>query len=207
MTVPWLILLWPLLVSHRGYYRGYESSLGRTGMRSDQSSLPLCAVLNNCPEMQELWKEVIGLHGSSYQVFIHRMSLFFELIIPSQHFFNHLINMACDLKFSIEICVSKGQCQQQGDFCHFVLPNFTTQYFPSERAAGVGMCATVLGWNIKHPCPKLHAKNTLQSVFYGTSVKLHVKREPVPRNLFWDSETIQFSADVIMLRYRLPARL
>lgn len=117
MTVPWLILLWPLLVSHRGYYRGYESSLGRTGMRSDQSSLPLCAVLNNCPEMQELWKEVIGLHGSSYQVFIHRMSLFFELIIPSQHFFNHLINMACDLKFSTEIWVSVNSRETSAILC------------------------------------------------------------------------------------------
>lgn len=58
-----------------------------------------------------------------------------------------------------------------------------------------------------HLCPKLHAKNTLQSVghhSYGSSVKLHIKREPVLRNLFGDSETMQFSADVTRLRYRLP---
>lgn len=90
MTIMMDIVMTPL-VSQRGYSRDYESSLAEPDLCIDYNSLHLCAVLNNCPETLELWKEEIGSNGPSHQVIVSRgfqlSRLFSELIILSQHFY------------------------------------------------------------------------------------------------------------------------
>lgn len=61
-------LTWRLL---QGLWNRLWKNFATVGTCSDQSSLPLCAVLNNCPETQELWKEEeTGLFGFSHQIFV-----------------------------------------------------------------------------------------------------------------------------------------